>query len=212
MKPGLKSRIQTLNDDVKRLVSYRDFVAKQILEIEASEKKLRYRVELRQKESELLKSWLEDSIQKNITSISELASTGLKHVIYDQDIKFEIHPEPKNNRLSMEFLVEQDGVAGDPIDSFGGGAAVVISLILRLAVMARMKMGNLLLLDESLAALANTYVPSCGSFMRQLSEQTGINILMVTHNAEFLNHAHVAYEGYKDDSFKLKRLDTKDFA
>jgi ABC-type lipoprotein export system ATPase subunit len=42
--------------------------------------------------------------------------------------------------------------------------------------------------------------------MRQLSEQTGVNILMVTHNPEFLNHAHVAYEGHKDGSLKLKRL------
>jgi DNA repair exonuclease SbcCD ATPase subunit len=165
---------------------------------------------LYQKCSELFKLWLEDSIEKNVNSISELTSSGLHHVIYDQQINFKIHQEPKLNRLAMQFILEQDGVEGDPLDSFGGGAAALISFVLRLAVMTRMSMGNLLLLDESMSALANKYVPAAAAFMRELSEKTGINILMVTHNPEFLQQAHVAYEGHKDGSLKLKRLDTPD--
>jgi len=205
MDSELQTRLNRIREDVQKLSIYRDFIQKQVLESEAQERTLQYHAELRQKEGELLKSWLEDSVHKNIDSISSLATSGLQHVIHDQEVAFRIKPEPKNNRLSMKFLVEQDGVEGDPLDSFGGGAAVVISLVLRLAVMARMNMGNLLLLDESMAALANAYVPACGSFMRQLAEQTGINILMVTHNEDFLKHAHVSYEGHKTGSFQLKR-------
>lgn len=206
MDSTIQSRLDSLKDGVRRLSVYRDMLLKQVQEAEAHEQRLRYAIELRQKEAEILKSWLEDSVHKNIDSISDLATTGLRHVIHDQEISFKIHPEPRNNRLSMRFSVEQDGVEGDPLESFGGGAAVVISLVLRLAVMARMNMGNLLLLDESMAALANAYVPSCGAFMRQLAERTGINILMVTHNTEFLAHAHVAYEGHKEGSLKLRRI------
>jgi len=83
---------------------------------------------------------------------------------------------------------------------------VLISLVLRLAVMARMKMGNLLMLDESMVSLANKYVPAAAEFLHQLAEQTGVNILMVTHNPEFIAHAHIAYEGYKDKSLKLRRF------
>lgn len=89
--------------------------------------------------------------------------------------------------------------------SFGGGAVLVASLVLRLAIMSRLGMGNLLLLDESMGMLANRYVPAAAAFMRQLSEQTGINILMVTHNEEFLNHAHTAYEGRKEGALRLHR-------
>jgi DNA repair exonuclease SbcCD ATPase subunit len=206
MDSELQNHLDRIKDDVRRVSIYRDMLSKQVSDIDAQEQKLRYHVELRQKEGEILKSWLEDSVHKNIDSMSELATTALQHVIDDQEISFRIQPEPKNNRLQMKFVVEQDGNEGDPLDSFGGGASVIISLVLRLAVMARMNMGNLLLLDESLSALANAYVPNCGAFMRQLSEKTGINILMVTHNQEFLNHAHVSYEGYKDGSLKLKRL------
>jgi ABC-type lipoprotein export system ATPase subunit len=56
--------------------------------------------------------------------------------------------------------------------------------------------------------LANAYVPAAASFMRQLSEQTGVNILMVTHNPEFLHNAHTAYEGHKTDSLQLKSIVT----
>lgn len=202
-----QDKLRRLTSGLQKVVIYRDMIQNQIIDLETQEQKLRYHVELRTKEGEILKSWLEDSIHKNIDSISELTTNALRHIISDQEISFRIQPEPRNNRLAMKFLVEQDGFEGDPLDSFGGGAAVVISLVLRLAIMARMNMGNLLLLDESLSALADVYIPSCGDFMRQLSEQTGINILMVTHNASFLGHAHVSYEAISGPGgFILKRI------
>jgi len=199
-------RLKQLRNDVSRLKAYRDILVSQADAAETLEKSLRYNADLHQKCTEVFKTWLEDSLDKNVNSIAQLATTGLRHVLGDQELSFHIRQDPQKNRLAMRFIVEEDGNEGDPLASFGGGAAVVISLVLRLAVMARMGMGNLLLLDESMAALWNGYVPSCADFMRQLSEQTGINILMVTHNPEFISHAHVAYEGHKDGSLKLKRI------
>lgn len=206
MDPELKFRLSSLKHHVNKLHMYKTMLDRQISDSEIEEKKLQYHADLRKKEGEVFKNWLDESIHKNIDSISKLVTTGLRHIIHDQNINFHIRSEPKANKLHMKFVVEQDGIEGDPIDSFGGGAAVVISFILRLAVMSRMGMGNLLILDESLAALANAYVPFCGSFMKQLSEQTGVNILMVTHNEEFLKYAHTAYEGHKDGSLKLRKI------
>jgi DNA repair exonuclease SbcCD ATPase subunit len=202
----LLERFDHLKDGVSRLKSYRDILVFQASEADTSEKEFKYSADLHQKCTEIFKTWLEDSLTKNVDSIAQLATTGLRHVLGDQELSFHIRQDPQKNRLAMRFVVEEDGNEGDPLASFGGGAAVVISLVLRLAVMARMGMGNLLLLDESMAALWNGYVPSCAEFMRQLSEQTGINILMVTHNPEFISNAHVAYEGHKDGSLKLRRV------
>jgi ABC-type molybdenum transport system ATPase subunit/photorepair protein PhrA len=165
--------------------------------------KLQKRSELLQKSSDVFKNWLDDSLRENVGVISDLVTTGLQHIIHDQKLVFKIKQEMKFNRLSMRFIIEENGVEGDPMASFGGGAVLTASFILRLAIMSRLGMGNLLLLDESMHALANKYVPAAASFMRQLSEQTGINILMVTHNEEFLNHAHISYEGQKNDSLQL---------
>ena len=192
---SLSERLAGLKEDIGKVKAYRDVLRTQIVAGESQVEAFRYEADLEQRSSEVFKAWLEDLLKTNVDSISELATRGLRYVIHDQELTFRIHQEPKYNRLSMSFLIEEDGVEGDPVDSFGGGAVVVASLSLRVAVMARMGMGNLLLLDESMFALANKYVPAAADFMRQLSERTGVNILMVTHNEEFMNNAHVAYEG-----------------
>ena len=68
---------------------------------------------------------------------------------------------------------------------------------------------KLLLLDESMAALALKYIPAASDFMPQIAEETNVHILMVTHNEEFMSNAHIAYDGYiekGDDTIKSFRL------
>jgi len=197
------TRLDALDESVKRLKAYRDVISSQILDKEAEIVESKTSSMLHQKSSEVFKGWLEDLLTNNVESIAKLVSSGLKYIIDDQELVFKIKQEMKYNKLSMCFAVESDGMDGDPSHSFGGGAISVISLILRLAVMSRMKMGNLLLLDESMDALHSSYVPAAVGFMKQLSERTGINILMVTHNDDFAVHAHTAYEGKKDGHLKL---------
>jgi DNA repair exonuclease SbcCD ATPase subunit len=208
MDSGLVDRLALLSKSVDRVKTFDDFLGSKASKCETEVSELRDRSDLYVKCSEIFKRWLEDSVEKNINSIADLSTEGLRHIINDQSLQFSIRQESKLNRVSMRFVVEQDGVEGDPLASFGGGAAVVVSLILRLAVMQRIGCSNLLILDESMVALANAYVPSAAEFMRRLSEETGVNILMVTHNPEFLSHAHVSYEGHKDASLRLKRLNS----
>lgn len=203
-----QSGLDQLVTDVTRVKAYKDVLSQQLSSLEQRDSDHRYKAELFQKCTELFKRWLEDSLEQNIQSMAELGTTALGHVIHDQDLKFRIEQDAQLNRLSMRFLIEDDGVEGDPMASFGGGAVALLSMVLRLAVMARMGMVNLLLLDESMTYLANQYVPAAAEFMRRLAEQTGVNILMVTHNPEYLAHAHAAYEGRKDGSLKLRRLRT----
>ncbi len=206
MDQSLLDRLDVVSSLSSKINNYVEFLENDVTKLDVEIKSNRELSELYQKCSELFKSWLENSIEQNISSMADLATNGLNYIISDQELKFTVLQEQKYNRVSMKFRVSQDGVDGDPLASFGGGAAVVISLVLRLSVMQRLGLGNLLILDESMVALANQYVPAAGEFMRQLSEKTGINILMVTHNPEFISHAHTAYEGSKTDSLRLKKL------
>jgi DNA repair exonuclease SbcCD ATPase subunit len=204
MNHNFHARVQAIKDGLMKVRTYKDILSSQATDLEAQSKDLRYRADLFQRCTEVFKLWLEDAMRENVGSMADLSTAGLRHVIHDQDLTFHILQDPKVNRLHMRFSIEKDGVEGDPVESYGGGAVLVVSLILRLSVMARLNMVNLLLLDESLSGLANYYVPSAGSFLRQLSEQTGVNILMVTHNDDMLEYAHVSYEGYQDESGRLK--------
>jgi DNA repair exonuclease SbcCD ATPase subunit len=205
MNNSLESRLKNLQTGMSKLSAYKELMASQAASAEARALELQHRSNLLQRASDVFKEWLDDSLKQNVGAISDLVTTGLQHIIHDQSLTFKAKQEMKFNRLSMKFIIEDNGVEGDPMASFGGGAVLTASLILRLAIMSRLKMGNLLLLDESMGMLANKYVPAAASFMKQLSEQTGINILMVTHNEEFLNYAHTAYEGRKDSSLRLHK-------
>lgn len=192
-----------LADFKKRLSqvkAIRDTLRSEIVEEEAQVEKVKYKIDLNQKGSEVFKLWLENMLEDNVNSVSELVTSALSHVIDDQELIFKINREIKANRLSMNFVIEENGVEGDPLNSFGGGAVLFASFILRLSVMARMNMANLLILDESLSALANKYVPNAADFMKEISDKMGINILMVTHNEDFMANAHMAYEGYLTDT------------
>lgn len=202
-------RLRKLRDDIAAVKANRDLVRTQIISTTASITSSRYKADLNQRGSEVIKKWLEDLLRSNVDSISELVTTALNHIIFDQKLTFRIIQEPKYHRLAMRFVIEENGVEADPMASYGGGAVVVASFVLRVAIMARLKMSNLLLLDESMFALANRYVPAAADFMKQLSEETGINIFMVTHNDEFMANAHLAYEGYTEtgsDGLKSLRL------
>lgn len=215
MDAVLEKRFQSIREKYTTASSYLKIHRARLKDLEERRTRHVYRTDLRMKESEIFKKWLEDMLEENIHSMESLVTAALAHVIHDQKLAFRIRQEQQYNRIAMKFGLEQDTdngtVEGDPMNSFGGGAAVLISLVLRVAVMTRMKMGNLLLLDESMVALANAYVPNAAAFIRQLSEKTGINILMVTHNPAFLEYAHTAYEGTSDGtSLKLRTLPTDD--
>lgn len=195
MNPELSREFEALTKSVDKISSYNEFLSADIKSRSDLVSQHDYQANLHQQGSEVLKSWLESLLDQNVNSMAELVSNGLAYIIDDQNIQFSIKQEPKYNKISMSFVMTKDGHEGDPMDSYGGGAVLVSSLILRLAIMARLNMANLLIMDEPLNALAQKYVPNCGAFIRQLSEKTGINILMVTHNESLLDYAHTSYEG-----------------
>lgn len=190
----LQERVGALLSGIDALRLQRTVLDRSISNCREEIESNRYQADLNQKSSEVIKQWLEDLLKSNVDSMAELVTSALKSVIEDQELEFLIRQEIKHNRLSMRFAIEENGVEAEPLSSFGGGAVLLSSFVLRLAVMTRLKMADLLLLDESLSAVANKYIPACSDFMRQLAEETGVNILMVTHNEDFMDRAHTAYD------------------
>jgi len=82
---------------------------------------------------------------------------------------------------------------GSSMDVYGGSVSTVQSTLLRIVVLTRRSLRPLLLLDESLSAVAERYVPRVGNFLRTLSEKLNLDILVVTHNPTLVEQADVAY-------------------
>jgi DNA repair exonuclease SbcCD ATPase subunit len=140
---------------------------------------------------------LVEVIQENfIHSIEELVTSGIQ-AVFGEAIKFIIEPSIKGKSVYLDFFIEEhDGQRTGLLDNRGGGLTAVVGVVLRI-IMVRLLRGRVrqfVALDESLAMLSADYTEQAGALLKRLSDQLGIQILMVTHQREFLDHADAAYE------------------
>lgn len=154
----------------------------------------------------LFQSWITTVVDQNVNSISELVTSGLSNVIDDQNLQFKINQEAKNNKSVFTIQMINNGIESDPIEGTGGGIASLISTIIRFSLTAKFGLSKLILLDETLSSLSNAYVPAAAAFLRELCKEFGIDILMVTHNPDFINESDTSYEAINDGKLKLKRI------
>jgi hypothetical protein len=127
--------------------------------------------------------------------IKEYVGYGLKTVIPDQELDFECEITTKANKPWVEFLtVNADGISANALDGFGGSVAQIESLILRVLAILQLKLYPLIVLDESLNAVSEEYLPNLSHLLSELSKQLGVKILLVTHNKEILHSATRIYK------------------
>ncbi len=130
-------------------------------------------------------------------TIERLVTQGLQ-AIFDDDLSFHLIPVVRGNRPEIDFVVRShlDGQAVDTpvIDARGGGLAAIIGFLLRLVVLLLSEgKDTTLFLDETFAHLSADYEQRLAEFLRDLVDQTGVQVVMVTHSEAFLDLADRRY-------------------
>ena len=122
--------------------------------------------------------------------ISELVSLALAAVFPDP-YTLKLSFEMKRGRTEAEFLFERDGETVVPKYGSGGGVKDVAALALRLAVWS-LRGGRtrpLMVLDEPFKNPSKGYRPKVAKLLKRLSKDLGIQIIMVTHDIDLIEHA-----------------------
>jgi DNA repair exonuclease SbcCD ATPase subunit len=90
-------------------------------------------------------------------------------------------------------LIDAQGNELDPVQSVGGGILDVVTFGLRLACLALMRPrpAQVLILDEPFRFLSEQYRENVKRLMVELSEELGIQIILVTHISEFMDVGHL---------------------
>jgi hypothetical protein len=206
-----RKRVRELRSKAIQVKAVRDQLAEDLAGKEKEVVTLASRQEVLAKVSELYRVLMDQMVMGQVQTIERIVSEGLRTIFFDQELSFKIELSTKYNRISAECFIcqgdpEKGGFKGNPLDSFGGGPSSIISLVLRILTLLRMKKRKLLFLDETLAAVSDDYVEQTGQFLHKLSETTDLPILMVTHKTSYLEHSSLAYHGECRDSFTLKRM------
>ena len=147
----------------------------------------------------LLNSLGEDRQLQTQSNIEELVTRGLQ-MIFDDTLSFHIIQSVSAKTATVDFVVRTTlltKVVDTPVmDARGGGLAAVIGFLLRLVVMLMgrdPRDSNLLVLDETFAHVSSEYLEPLGQFLREVVDKTGVQIVMVTHQNEFVQFADAVY-------------------
>jgi|SRR5579863_5286337 len=204
----LSQRLKLANEKVLRLQgSYEQQLdQKAVLEKEISQLKSDNVILVQT--TEVLKKLLDDLLIENVKEIEDLVTRGLKAVFRDQDLAFKAIPGEWGGKLAIEFQTEERHVTGDT-EAFGGSVAAIESFLLRLLVMRKLGLAPYLFLDESFAPVGTKYVENTARLCKLLAQQFGINIFLITHQDQFLEHADIGYRGMSEEKNERKVLKLK---
>ena len=183
------SKERSLNIDefrLSELVKGRAGVLKESTEI-------KHKAEVLDMASLILRKLITKVASNNIKKLEDLVNTGLKTIFHDQTIHFKIKAEVRRNLTSYRVILTQNEVEGS-LDSFGGGVLCVLAFILKVIFLIFSKNYRILILDESLSFLSDTYINEASEFIKELSKEFDMTIIMVTHNEKFANASDLTYQ------------------
>jgi len=164
---------------------------------------------------QLLQYVSEQTSKSNEEETANLITLALQETFSDQDLTLVVEHENKRGQPSVTFnLVDKTSgkpIEGDLMDSFGGGPASLIGLLLQLISVARQKsMTKILILDEPLTQISDEYQEAAGRLLRKLCEPAprglAFKMLVITHMDTIARAAHKRYEAVKSEDTKIVTL------
>lgn len=174
----------------------KEVVRKQRKMLKEAEKNLKVCLEA-QEFIQAAASKMQEQMHKGISAIV----TKCLEMIFDHPYTFVIHFDKKRGKTEarMVFVDRDSGEEIDPVSESGGGVVDVASFALRLAAMVMMKPKprQALLLDEPLKFLSKNYRPRVRDLLESLSEDLGIQIIMITHDEDLISGKVVRIEKSK---------------
>jgi len=181
-----------------KAVAYRDAVDRQIKENKDSIKTLENEEELLNLVSSLIRQLIDTEVTDGVKAVEKLQTEGLQEIFYDQDLSVRAEVEESRGKVAVTLFTTEaraDGsiVEGQSDRSFGGSVTTMQSILMRITVIFRRDMRPLLLLDETLVAVADKYVDRAAKFLSTLCSRLGLDVLIISHDDALVGAAHHAY-------------------
>lgn len=169
-----QSSIRTLNNQIQDYISNRDLL-------------------------ENSKPYIDDLIDKfsetALKRLEDLLSLGLARIFQDRDYSVEIRVSEKRSAKCAELYLIDDGHAFLMRDScVAGGILVVVGFLIQVFYVANLDLAKILFLDEALSNISTQYLPNFFSFVKELSVQIGLTVVLITHDTRFLEYADLIYK------------------
>lgn len=162
----------------------------------------------------LLQKYADFQQREVIHKVEDIVTSGLQFVFENPTLDFRLfYSETKGGakkkapEITMAVYYDYGGeqIRGDIENSFGGGLSVVVATLLRIVIVMFLdkRVRPILLLDEPLKDLspeypdqdsaASGYRDRMAEFLRQLTQDSNVQIIMVSHEQNYSDVADVDY-------------------
>lgn len=199
----LTEQTRALRATLSRIQGRRDACSRRLADAEREVARLIVEEDTLDRVCNLFRILIDREVVDNAQTAERLLSEGLRTIFDDLELSVRADVDVQRGKVSVDLITLQSQPNGSvteasSTDAFGGSVSVVQSILLRIVVAVRRGLRPILLLDESLAAVAEQYVPRVGLFLSELSVRMGLDILVVTHNPMLVEAADKAYRIHKD--------------
>lgn len=146
----------------------------------------------------LCKPIIDDIISKFSDSLlrklEELLTIGLQKIFFDRNYSIQIKVVDKRNTKCVEMLLNDNGNL-IPIknSNVAGGILVVIASIIQIFYVINLNVDKYLFLDEQLTSISRVYVPQFMEFIHTLCDETGLSVVLITHDDKFMPYGDRVY-------------------
>jgi DNA repair exonuclease SbcCD ATPase subunit len=142
--------------------------------------------------------------------IEDIITMALETIL-DDPYTFELDFVLRRNKTECDIYFVRDGNKVHPIDESGGGAVDIASFASRIALWSLDSTDNVLIFDEPFRFVSKEYQLKVGELVKQLSTKLGLQIIMVSHNSNFIQQADNVIEVYNEHGVSKIR-DVKEIA
>jgi hypothetical protein len=190
--------ISDLRSMADKAIGFRDALTKQHADNTAEIKRLENEDATLRLVASLIRSLADAEVKDGIEAVTKLQTEGLQEIFYNQDLRMEAEITEQRGKVAVNLLTvdkKDEGIEikDDPLESMGGSVASVESVLLRVIVILRRGMRPMILLDETLSAIAKGYIERMAGFLTTLCSRLGMDILAVSHDPLLIDAAQKAY-------------------
>jgi DNA repair exonuclease SbcCD ATPase subunit len=143
---------------------------------------------------------------KTIGHIEEVVTKSLNQIFKVNFFKFKISFDTHGTTPVSNFYLIENDVEKDVINSFGGGVADIVGIVLRLVLLELQYPKNTapVILDETGKFISNDYQASFSDFLKNWSTTFKRQIIIISHKTEVMGFSDRIIEIKKDkDSFPI---------
>ena len=138
----------------------------------------------------LLRGIIEKSTVEKLHEVENLVNLALNDIYPDRGVRFHFTIETKRDISTIIPHITAASGADGLTRTHGGGVLAPIALVLRILTNIFAHHLPLIVLDESLVHISSQYIAPTAQFLRDLTQELGITVVLVTHTSAFAEAAH----------------------